>query len=146
MIDLWCYRRHGHNEGDEPSFTQPIMYKKIRSHPTTLQLYGKKLIAEGLISNEELELKKKKFKDFLNKEFINAKNYKEKMTWFDGVWSRFKPEIGKDKRGITGVEKKELLDIGKKITELPKNFNIHKTFSHKCSSFLFRCFWWFGLT
>ena len=127
VIDMVCYRRFGHNEGDEPSFTQPLMYKKIRSHPTTLQLYGKKLIAEGLISNEELELKKKKFKDFLNKEFINAKNYKEKMTWFDGVWSRFKPEIGKDKRGITGVEKKELLDIGKKITELPKNFNIHKT-------------------
>jgi len=49
------------------------------------------------------------------------------MTWFDGVWSRFKPEIGKDKRGITGVEKKELITIGKKITELPKNFNIHKT-------------------
>ena len=49
------------------------------------------------------------------------------MTWFDGVWSRFKPEIGKDERGITGVEKKRLVDVGKKITELPKNFNIHKT-------------------
>ena len=127
VVDIVCYRRFGHNEGDEPSFTQPLMYKKIRSHPTTLQIYGKKLIAERLFTNEEIELRKKEFKEFLNKEFTNARNYKEKMTWFDGVWSRFKPEIGKDKRGITGVEKKELVDIGKKITELPKNFNVHKT-------------------
>ena len=49
------------------------------------------------------------------------------MKWFDGVWSRFKPEIGKDRRGITGVKKEDLKDIGKKITQLPKNFNIHKT-------------------
>ncbi len=127
VIDMVCYRRFGHNEGDEPSFTQPLMYKKIRNHPTTLEIYGKKLLSEGLISNDELDSRKKFFKDFLNKEFSNAKNYKDKMTWFDGVWSRFKPEIGKDKRGITGVEKKDLIEIGKKITELPKNFNIHKT-------------------
>ena len=127
VIDMVCYRRFGHNEGDEPSFTQPLMYKKIRSHPTTLQIYGKKLVSEGLISNDQIESRKKEFKDFLNKEFLNAKSYKDKMTWFDGVWSRFKPEIGKDKRGITGVEKKEIISIGKKITELPKNFNIHKT-------------------
>jgi len=127
VVDMVCYRRFGHNEGDEPSFTQPIMYKKIRSHPTTLQIYGKKLFSESLITSDELELRKKEFKDLLSEEFSNAKNYKEKMTWFDGVWSRFKPEIGKDKRGITGVEKKELIAVGKKITDLPKGFNIHKT-------------------
>ena len=127
VVDIVCYRRFGHNEGDEPSFTQPLMYKKIRNHPTTLQIYGKKLVNEGLISNNELEIRKKEFKDFLSKEFLNAKTYKNKMTWFDGVWSRFRPEIGKDKKGITGVEKKELISIGKIITELPENFNIHKT-------------------
>ena len=127
VVDMVCYRRFGHNEGDEPSFTQPLMYKKIRSHPTTLQIYGKKLFNEGLITSDELESRKKEFKDLLSKAFSNAKSYKEKMTWFDGVWSRFKPEIGKDKRGITGVEKKELITVGKKITDLPKNFNIHKT-------------------
>ncbi len=127
VIDMVCYRRFGHNEGDEPSFTQPLMYKKIRNHPTTLEIYGKELIKEGLFSKDEIDSKKKKFKEFLNEELLNAKNYKNKMTWFDGVWSRFKPEIGKDKRGITGVEEEELLSIGKRITELPKNFNIHKT-------------------
>jgi len=127
VVDMVCYRRFGHNEGDEPSFTQPLMYKKIRSHPTTLQIYGKKLFREGLITSDELESRKKEFKDLLSQEFSNAKSYKDKMTWFDGVWSRFKPEIGKDKRGITGVEKKELISVGKKITDLPKDFNIHKT-------------------
>ncbi len=127
VIDIVCYRRYGHNEGDEPSFTQPLMYKKIKSHPSTLQIYGKRLVNEGLISNDEIEKRKKDFKDFLINEFSGAKNYKTKMSWFDGVWSRFKPEIGKDKRGITGIEKKELIEIGKKITEIPKNFNIHKT-------------------
>ncbi len=127
VIDMVCYRRFGHNEGDEPSFTQPLMYKAIKKHSTTLQIYGRKLINEGLISHDEFEKRKKEFKDLLNEQFTNAKDFKVKMKWFDGVWSRFKPEIGQDRRGITGVEKKELIEIGRKITEVPKNFNIHKT-------------------
>ena len=127
VIDMVCYRRFGHNEGDEPSFTQPLMYKKIKTHPTTLQIYAKKLLNEGLISNNDLTLMQKKFRNFLDNEFSGAKDYKIKMKWFDGVWSRFKPEIGKDRRGVTGVDKKELISIGKKITDIPKNFNIHKT-------------------
>ena len=127
VIDMVCYRRFGHNEGDEPSFTQPLMYKKIKTHPTTLQIYGKKLLNEGLISNNDLTLMQKKFRNFLDNEFSGAKDYKIKMKWFDGVWSRFKPEIGQDRRGVTGVDKKELISIGKKITDIPKNFNIHKT-------------------
>ena len=127
VIDMVCYRRFGHNEGDEPSFTQPLMYKKIKTHPTTLQIYGKKLLKEGLISNNDLTLMQKKFRNFLDNEFSGAKDYKIKMKWFDGVWSRFKPEIGQDRRGVTGVDKKELISIGKKITDIPKNFNIHKT-------------------
>tara|TARA_Y100000817_G_scaffold165737_1_gene129557 strand:+ start:1 stop:1428 length:1428 start_codon:yes stop_codon:yes gene_type:complete len=105
------------------------MYKKIRSHSTTLQIYAKKLIKDGLIPNTYLDLKKKEFRNFLDKELSGAKDYKIKMKWFDGVWSRFKPEIGQDRRGVTGVEKNDLISIGKKITEVPKNFNIHKTLS-----------------
>ena len=98
VIDMVCYRRFGHNEGDEPSFTQPIMYKRIKSHPTTLSIYGKKLSQEGLTSLDKLENEKNSFKRFLEKEFETSKNYKSELKWFDGVWSRFKPGLGKDKK------------------------------------------------
>ena len=127
VIDIVCYRRFGHNEGDEPSFTQPIMYQKIRSHPTTLALYGKKIVSQGLFTESKLNNKKNEFKEYLENEFQSSKNYKSELKWFEGVWSRFKPGLGKDKRGVSGVKKSELIEIGKKITSIPNNFNIHKT-------------------
>ncbi len=127
VIDMVCYRRFGHNEGDEPSFTQPIMYKKIRSHPTTLSIYGKKLTSEGLTSDEKLQNEKIDFKKYLEKEFGISKNYKSELKWFDGAWSRFKPGLGKDKRGVSGVDKVKLKSVGKKIFKIPTNFNAHKT-------------------
>ena len=127
VIDLVCYRRFGHNEGDEPSFTQPLMYKKIRSHPSTTNIYGKKLINENIIIEEDLNLKIKKFKDLLDQQFKTAKDYKPKIEWFEGTWSRYKPEKGKDKRGATGVDSNILLNISNKINEVPSESNIHKT-------------------
>jgi 2-oxoglutarate dehydrogenase E1 component len=127
VIDMVCYRRFGHNEGDEPSFTQPLMYKKIKSHPTTLTIYGNKLNNEGLASNEQLQIEKINFKKYLEKEFETSKNYKSELKWFDGVWSRFKPGLGKDKRGASGFDEKKLIKIGKKISSIPENFNVHKT-------------------
>ena len=93
VIDLICYRRFGHNEGDEPSFTQPLMYKKIRSHPSTIKVYGEKLVSEGSITNDYLNNSIKKFKDLLDDQFKNAKNYKSKIEWFEGTWSRYRPEL-----------------------------------------------------
>ena len=127
VLDMVCYRRFGHNEGDEPSFTQPLMYKKIKSHPSTLEIYGDQLSGEGLISLNEIESQKKSFKNFLEKELESSKSYKSELKWFEGAWSRFKPGLGKDKRGQSGVKKEKLLEIGKKISTLPGNFNVHKT-------------------
>jgi 2-oxoglutarate dehydrogenase E1 component len=127
VIDMICYRRFGHNEGDEPSFTQPIMYKKIKKHPTALNVYGEKLINEGIITEEEFNKSKKEFKNLLDKQLKTAKEYKPKIEWFEGVWSRFKPEKGKDKRGVTGVTEDTIKRIGKKITYIPESFNAHPT-------------------
>ena len=127
VIDMVCYRRFGHNEGDEPSFTQPLMYKKIKSHPSTLSIYGQKLSKEGLTSNADLQKNITNFKKWLETEFERSKNYKSDLKWFDGVWSRFKPGLGKDKRGESGVDIKLLKEIGKKISSIPTNFSVHKT-------------------
>ncbi len=127
VIDLICYRKFGHNEGDEPSFTQPLMYQKIRSHPSPINIYGNKLIQEGSITKDYFNGSIIKFKDLLDEQFKNAKNYNPKIEWFEGTWSRYKPEKGKDKRGITGSDVKKLREISDKINNVPKEINIHKT-------------------
>ena len=127
VIDMICYRRFGHNEGDEPSFTQPLMYKKIRQHPTTLNVYGNKLIKENVITQEEFDKMKKEFKNLLDEQFKTAKDYKPKIEWYEGTWTRYKPEKGKDKRGKSGVDLNKLIKISEKINNVPSEINLHKT-------------------
>jgi len=127
VVDMICYRRFGHNEGDEPSFTQPLMYKKIRQHPTTLNVYGNKLIKENVITQEEFDKMKKEFKNLLDEQFKTAKDYKPKIEWYEGTWTRYKPEKGKDKRGKSGVDLNKLIKISEKINNVPSEINLHKT-------------------
>ena len=130
VIDMFCYRRHGHNEGDEPSFTQPLMYKKIRSHPTTLEIYGKKLEAEGVVSEGEVERMKAGWRAHLEAEFDSGQSYKaNKADWLDGKWSGIKRADSLDdpRRGNTGVAIETLKEIGKKITKTPEGFHPHRT-------------------
>jgi 2-oxoglutarate dehydrogenase E1 component len=127
VIDLICYRRFGHNEGDEPSFTQPLMYQKIKSHSTTLKIYGDKLINEKIISKEDFVNENKKFKELLEEQYKTSKDYKPKLEWYEGTWSRYRPEKGKDKRGRSGVKLEKLLAISEKINLIPQNVNLHKT-------------------
>ena len=96
-------------------------------HPTTLNVYATKLIKEGTITTEEFNKNKKEFKNLLDDQLKTAKEYKAKIEWFEGVWSRFKPQKGKDKRGVTGVSIDAIKRIGKKITHIPENFNAHPT-------------------
>ena len=127
VIDMICYRRFGHNEGDEPSFTQPVMYKKIKKHPTTLNVYADKLIKEETISQNEFNKMKLDFNSLLANQFKTAKEYKPKLEWYEGVWSRYKPEKGKDKRGRTGVSLEKIKKIGDKLVVIPNDFNAHPT-------------------
>ena len=127
VIDMFCYRRFGHNEGDEPSFTQPLMYKKIKSHPTTLKIYAEKIISEGVLTKEDFIGQNEKFKLLLEEQYKTSKNYKPKLEWFEGTWSRYRPEKGKDKRGISGVNEEKLLKISEKINLIPESTNVHKT-------------------
>ncbi len=127
VIDMICYRRFGHNEGDEPSFTQPLMYKKIKNHPTTLNVYGKKLISDGIITENEFVSQKSEFRSLLENQYKTAKDYKPKIEWYEGTWSRYKPEKGKDKRGDSGVEIEKIKLISNKINIIPEDINVHKT-------------------
>ena len=128
VIDIICYRRFGHNEGDEPSFTQPLMYKKIRAQATTLTIYGNQLIQEGVLSKEEFQNEKDNFKKFLDTEFETSKSYiPNQIDWFTGSWSKFTTEIGSDRRGVTGVDLDLIHQAGEKICNLPANLNSHST-------------------
>jgi len=130
VIDMFCYRRFGHNEGDEPSFTQPIMYRLIRSHPTTLQIYANKLIAEGIVTQGEVDKMRADWRQRLDAEFDAGQSYSaNKADWLDGRWSGVKAAQDTDdaRRGQTGVELARLRQIGERITAVPEGFNIHKT-------------------
>ena len=128
VIDIFCYRRFGHNEGDEPMFTNPIMYKKIKGHKTTLSLYTDRLVKDGLIPEGEIEDMKAAFQAQLHEDFEAGKVYKpNKADWLDGRWSHLDREGEKYQRGKTAIAKKTLAEIGKSLTTAPDGFPIHKT-------------------
>lgn len=129
VVDMFCYRRFGHNEGDEPSFTQPLMYKRIKNHPTSRTIYADRLVLEGVMTKSDTDLMVKDFHDYLDLEFEAAKNYKpEKADWFAGSWSGLeRPDDDTRLGSQTGVSVAELKDLGNLLTSVPEGFNIHKT-------------------
>ncbi len=130
VVDMFCYRRFGHNEGDEPAFTQPKMYQAIRQHKTVVQLYGERLIAEGLITDGEFEKMKADWRANLEQEFEAGQSYKpNKADWLDGVWSGMRTADNADeqRRGKTAVPMKTLKEIGRKLSTIPEGFHAHRT-------------------
>ena len=104
VVDMFCYRRSGHNEADEPSFTQPLMYKAIKKHSTTLKIYEQQLIKEKILIPEEAEIIQRNFKKFLSEEFEAAKSYKaNKADWLDGTWAGFKIASDDARKGKTSA-------------------------------------------
>jgi 2-oxoglutarate dehydrogenase E1 component len=128
VIDMFCYRRFGHNEGDDPSFTQPIMYRKIKEHPSTIALYSKRLIEEGVITQADFDSWTQEFADFLDKEFEAGKAFEPKQAdWLDGVWSGLGLPEEDERRGETAVPEAKLQELGRAFTEIPDGYDVHKT-------------------
>lgn len=130
VLDIVCYRRYGHNEGDDPSFTQPIMYKVIDGKKSSAQLYAERLIAQGDMTEAEYKTREDDFYAYLDTEFDAAKDFETKAPeWLDGVWSGITlPSLDDEKRrGVTGVPIETLKEIGTKITTIPNEVNIHRT-------------------
>ncbi|MGA0604209.1 2-oxoglutarate dehydrogenase E1 component [Caulobacter sp. KR2-114] len=127
VIDMFCYRRFGHNEGDDPTMTQPLMYQKIKNHPSTCELYAQRLIAEGVITEDEFKTLTSEFDSFLDQEFEAGKSFKaDKADWLDGKWAGLTPEH-EERRGDTAVKLQKLRDLGLKFTTLPERLDVHKT-------------------
>jgi 2-oxoglutarate dehydrogenase E1 component len=130
VVDMFCYRRFGHNETDEPAFTQPLMYKRIGSHKRVVEIYGQRLVEEGVITADELAGMKADYRKTLDDAHSVATGYKaNKADWLDGRWAHMKTAVSmeEDRRGQTGVPLEKLKALGQRLTKIPKSFTPHKT-------------------
>jgi len=128
VIDMFCYRRHGHNEADEPAFTQPLMYQRIAEHPGVVEIYADRLIEEGLFTKEEVEDLQARFRSYLEEEFAAGETYRpNRADWLDGRWAGIGFAEEGARRGMTGVDLDVLRQVGRKLTTIPKSFTPHKT-------------------
>ncbi|MFQ3306964.1 MAG: 2-oxoglutarate dehydrogenase E1 component [Candidatus Midichloriaceae bacterium] len=127
LIDIVCYRRYGHNEGDEPMFTQPIMYRAIKKHNTPFEIYKEKLIKSQSIDVNIIQKERDKFKSFLDEEFSKSDSYKPKEAdWLKGVWKGYDEFLNDGNRNIlTGVNEKDLKELGGMVSSIPEDFNAH---------------------
>ena len=128
VIDLFCYRRFGHNEADEPSFTQPLMYRAIAQHPTTREIYANKLVAEGVVSAGEAEDMVRRFNDRLEADFAAASHFKvNKADWLEGRWEGLKTLIGEEEMHEyeTSVSLERLREVGSALARIPGEFQPH---------------------
>ena len=128
VIDMFCYRRFGHNETDEPMFTQPSMYKAIKQHPGVVEKYSNALVEDGVMTAADVDAMKADVRTTLDGEFAQSDGYKpNKADWLDGRWSGLARPESDDWRGETGVAIESLKDTGRRCTTIPKDLNVHKT-------------------
>ncbi|HEY3813319.1 MAG TPA: 2-oxoglutarate dehydrogenase E1 component [Caulobacteraceae bacterium] len=128
VVDMFCYRRFGHNEGDDPTFTQPLMYAKIRDLPSVREIYAKRLIGEGVTTQAEVDGWVDAFDKFLDAEFEAGKTWgASKADWLDGKWTGLGLPEGDDRRGETAVPEAKLRELGLKLTTIPPGVNAHRT-------------------
>ena len=127
VVDMFCYRRFGHNEGDDPTFTQPLMYAKIKGLPSVREIYAQKLVEQGVAKAEEVEGWVSEFDAFLDKQFEAGKAYEpDKADWLDGKWSGLAKE-GEAVTGLTAAPLQKLKDMGLAMTAVPDSVDVHRT-------------------
>lgn len=128
FIDVLCYRKYGHNEGDEPRFTQPLLYKAIAAHPNPKDIYAKKLTTEASFTADEIKAIEQEYKDNLEKNLDEAKKLEKAkvMSFLEGAWKglRMATEKDFDASPITGINSKVFLDLAQKSTQLPSDKKI----------------------
>jgi 2-oxoglutarate dehydrogenase E1 component len=128
VVDMFCYRRFGHNEGDDPTFTQPLMYSKIRALPSTREIYAERLVREGVITQAEVDAEVARFEAFLDAEFDAGKAFEaKKADWMDGQWQGIGLPEDDERRGQTSVPAAKLADLGHRLTQIPNDVDMHKT-------------------
>src|SRR5262249_37191458 len=126
VMDLFCYRRHGHNETDEPAFTQPLMYRTIARHPTTRQLYVGRLAETSVLAEGEADAMAHRFIAELETQFEAAKSYRpNKADWLEGAWAGLEQAPDDDRRGDTGVAIEKLREIGRGLVTVPQGFRLN---------------------
>tara|TARA_Y100001960_G_scaffold256152_1_gene274582 strand:+ start:34 stop:2115 length:2082 start_codon:yes stop_codon:yes gene_type:complete len=127
VIDMFCYRRSGHNEMDLPEFTQPLMYQKIKEHKTTLKIYEEKLRAENILTDSEVKKEEEEYKKILDDEFALSISYKSnKADWLEGSWKGLSTASFDARRGQTSVSIEDINTIAQEIHRIPEEFNVHK--------------------
>src|SRR5213082_2468211 len=127
VIDLFCYRRHGHNESDEPAFTQPLMYRTIARHSTTRQLYAQRLVGAGVMSEAEVEAMANGFIADLEAQFAAAGSYRpNKADWLEGAWAGMETAPDDDRRGDTAAPLELLREIGHGLVTVPDGFHLNR--------------------
>jgi 2-oxoglutarate dehydrogenase E1 component len=131
VVDMWCYRRFGHNEGDEPSFTQPLMYAAIKTHPPISEIYGKRLIGEGVVDQAWIDEQTRDYVAHLEEEFTAAASYlPNKADWFEGRWAGLgrpdEPVLAR-RNTATAIDQRELKRLGEVLTTVPPGLTVHRT-------------------
>ncbi len=128
VVDMFCYRRFGHNEGDDPTFTQPIMYSKIRAQPSTREIYSRRLVEDGVLTQAEVDAELARFEQYLDDQFEAGKTFQaDKADWLDGQWEGIGLPEGDERRGDTAVPEARLKELGHRLTTIPNEVDIHKT-------------------
>ncbi|MFO7843227.1 MAG: 2-oxoglutarate dehydrogenase E1 component [Bacteroidales bacterium] len=130
FIDILCYRKHGHNEGDEPRFTQPLLYKEISKHPNPRDIYSKFLIEKGICTQSDIKNSEKEYNEFLEDKLVIAKK-SDKLSikqFLIEDWKKFVHDEQSDLQNgpITAISKEKLISIASKINHLPENLKFFK--------------------